>query len=116
MADITVDNKNLRAYYDENQANYTVAEQRNVNHILIRISPDASDEEQETARKKALALRDKALGGDSFEDIARENSDDIGSRTDGGETGYFGRGVMAPEFEEANIGVEVRAVVEYFAR
>ncbi|TDJ70049.1 MAG: hypothetical protein E2O35_00505 [Proteobacteria bacterium] len=101
MADITVDNKNLRAYYDENQANYTVAEQRNVDHILIRISPDASDEEQETARKKALALRDKALGGDSFEDIARENSDDIGSRTDGGETGYFGRGVMAPEFEEA---------------
>ncbi len=101
MADISTDETQLLAYYDANQTNYAAQEQRNANHILIQIPHEAADSEEAPAREKAIILREKALGGAAFEDIARENSDDIGSRTDGGETGFFGRGVMAPEFEEA---------------
>lgn len=101
MADIPTDETQLRAYYDANKFNYTAQEQRNANHILIQVPRDADAATEESAREKALGLREQALSGADFEDIARENSDDIGSRTEGGETGFFGRGVMASEFEEA---------------
>jgi len=101
MKDIQFDDTQLQAYYDANKALYTVQEERNANHILVQVPRDASPEEEQKAREKAVKLREKALAGESFETIARETSDDIGSRTDGGETGFFGRGVMAPEFEQA---------------
>ena len=112
MQDIPIDESYLRAYYDANQANYVAQEQRNVNHILVQVPREATAEEVETARTKAVGLRELASAGDSFEEIAKENSDDIGSRTDGGETGFFGRGVMAPEFEEAAFAMSEQEISE----
>lgn len=112
MAEIPTDDARLRAYYDANVGNYTATEQRNANHILIQVPRDASDDEVNNAREKALKLREQALAGGDFETIARENSDDIGSRTDGGETGFFARGVMAPEFEDAVFAMEEQAISE----
>ena len=89
MDDVAVSEPQLQAFYDENQANYVAPEQRNANHILIQVGADASEEDVRVAQEKAESLREKALAGESFEDIARENSDDVGSRTDGGETGFF---------------------------
>ena len=101
MDDIETNDQTLMAFYEANKNNYTAQEQRNVNHILIQVAKGATEAEAETARTKALGLRERAVEGEDFESIAKENSDDIGSRTEGGETGFFGRGVMAPEFEEA---------------
>lgn len=112
MADIPADDTRLRAYYDANVGNYTATEQRNANHILIQIPRDASEEEVANAEEKARKLREEAVNGTDFETIARENSDDIGSRTDGGETGFFGRGVMAPEFEEAVFSMQEQEISE----
>ncbi len=112
MPDIPVDESYVRAYYDANQSNYIAEEQRNVNHILVTVPRGAAEEEVETAQAKAAGLRELALAGDSFEEIAKENSDDVGSRTDGGETGFFGRGVMAPEFEEAVFAMSEQEISE----
>ncbi len=101
MADIPTDESSLKAYYETNQGNYVAQEQRNVNHILVKVTRSADDSDVDAARARAEELRELALSGESFEDLAREHSDDIGSRADGGATGYFGRGIMAPEFEEA---------------
>ena len=112
MADIPVNEIFLRAYYDANQTSYVAQEQRNVNHILIKVARSAESAEIEAARAKAAELRKLALTSDSFEDLAKENSDDVGSRADGGETGFFGRGVMAPEFEEAAFGMSEKEISE----
>lgn len=112
MAEVPSDDARLRAYYDASVGNYTATEQRNANHILIQVPRDASEEEVNNARDKALKLREQALAGDDFETIARENSDDIGSRTDGGETGFFSRGVMAPEFEDAVFAMNEQDISE----
>ena len=101
MAEVVVTNEHLRAYYDANRGNYTKLEQRNANHILIKVAQGASDAAVETALNKAEELRSLAEQGSEFETLAKENSEDIGSKMDGGETGFFGRGVMAPEFESA---------------
>ena len=49
---------------------------------------------------KAKELAEKIKGGGKFEDIAKENSKDPGSKDDGGNLGYFGHGQMVPQFEE----------------
>jgi len=70
-------------------------------HILIAVSPDATDEvreqKQELARDifKMLTEEDK-----DFAELARQYSDDPGSAAKGGRIGWFGQGVMVPEFED----------------
>lgn len=64
-------------------------------------------------RDRAQKLRDEIVNSDKpFSDFASENSDDTASAVDGGMLGYFGRGEMVPEFENAAFVLEVGAVSE----
>ena len=67
-------------------------------HILIRteqgVTPDS-------ARAVIESLRARVEAGESFEDLAREYSEDPGSASRGGDLGLFGRGRMVPTFEAA---------------
>lgn len=99
--EITVDDALLEAYYEANKSRYTVDEQRSANHILVQVAKDAGAEADAAAKAKLESLRELVAGGESFEELAKKNSDDIGSRAEGGDTGLFPRGVMAPAFEEA---------------
>jgi parvulin-like peptidyl-prolyl isomerase len=71
-----------------------------------------SDEEDEGGRsdadahKKAAELLAQIKGGADFAKLAKENSDDPGSGAKGGDLGTFGRGTMAPPFEEAAFALE----------
>ena len=113
MKEVTPDEQALKEYYQANETNFTQEEQRNANHILIQVRRDAPESEAEEALAKATAIREQALqSGASFEQLAEENSDDIGSRTEGGETGMFGREVMAPEFEQAVFSMEIGDISE----
>jgi foldase protein PrsA len=60
-----------------------------------------TEEEKKELRKKAEDIHKKAKRGDDFSQLASEYSDDPGSKTKGGELGYFPRGNMVPEFENA---------------
>ncbi len=91
----------LRDYYASHKAQYEVEEERSANHVLIQVAREVSPQDDAAALEKARVLRQLIVDGDAIEDIAREHSDDIGSRAEGGETGFFGRGAMVPEFEEA---------------
>jgi peptidyl-prolyl cis-trans isomerase D len=99
--EISVDDQLLTAHYDASTDAYTTQEQRSANHILVQLKAGASAEEDAAAKAKIETLRALVEGGMSFEEVAKQNSDDIGSRAEGGDTGLFPRGVMAPEFEEA---------------
>ncbi|MFT4580971.1 MAG: peptidyl-prolyl cis-trans isomerase D [Gammaproteobacteria bacterium] len=101
MAQVIVNESKLRLDYETNRANYVKNEQRNANHILIEVAKSASAQAEESARERATQVRALAVEGGDFEELAKEHSDDIGSKTDGGETGFFSRGVMTPEFETA---------------
>ncbi len=72
-------------------------------HILIRtdstVTPDS-------ARAVIEDLRARVLAGESFEDLAREFSQDPGSGARGGDLGTFGRGRMVPPFEAAAFALE----------
>ncbi|HQL52549.1 MAG TPA: protein translocase subunit SecD [Candidatus Magasanikbacteria bacterium] len=55
---------------------------------------------KEEARTKAQEIYNQA-NATNFAQLAKENSSDPGSKDNGGELGWFGKGVMIPEFEKA---------------
>lgn len=100
-AEVTVADSEISDYYEANLETFRDSEKRNVNHILVQVPEDAPEADNEAARTKLSELAERARGGESFEDLAKEYSDDAASQSEGGETGDFPRGVMEPAFEEA---------------
>jgi peptidyl-prolyl cis-trans isomerase D len=103
---VAVEEQALKDYYESNKATYSTPEERSANHILVHVKKDAKPEEVEAARKLAEGYLNEAKSGKSFEDIAMQNSDDVGSKAEGGKTGFFPRGVMAKEFDEAAFSMQ----------
>lgn len=83
----------------------TTEEQVHARHILIRFPEVSEEKTQEQAEAEALAriqeIRRRIEAGESFADVAKEVSEDPGSKENGGDLGWFGRGRMVAEFEEA---------------
>ncbi len=92
------DEEASRAYYQEHIDDYK-KEQVEASHILIKDEGKAKQ-----AKKRVDADED-------FATLAKELSEDRASKVKGGSLGYFNRGRMAPEFEEAAFGAELGSVV-----
>jgi peptidyl-prolyl cis-trans isomerase D len=91
----------LREFYKANNSQFTVPEERRASHILIKLEEGADEAAVTAAHKKAEELIAKIKAGESFESLAKKNSDDPGSAELGGDLGYFGRGTMEADFENA---------------
>jgi peptidyl-prolyl cis-trans isomerase C len=61
---------------------------------------------------KAKKLRKQIVDGADFAEVAKENSTDPGSKDKGGFLGYFGKGQLVPEFEEAVMKLQEGGVSE----
>ncbi len=85
---IKVNDDELFNFYEDEKSRYTTEGERKAQHILV--------ETKEQAQKVIKLLKD---GGD-FVDLAKEYSQDTGSKDSGGDLGFFTKGVMVPEFEE----------------
>jgi peptidyl-prolyl cis-trans isomerase D len=96
-----VDDAELRAYYDQHSDEFLQGEQARARHILIRVAPDATDVERGEAELRANGVAQIARSGADFAALAAEHSEDPGSKDNGGDLGWFGRGQMVPEFEDA---------------
>lgn len=104
--------KQLREFYESNASKYAVPEERKARHILIQVGEGADKATIEAARKKAEDLLAKIKAGASFSELAKKYSDDPGSAQQGGDLGYFARGVMDPAFEKAAFSLKVGEVSE----
>lgn len=90
--------KEIKEYY-ENE----FSEQISASHILISVKDGMSEED---AENKAKDLINQLNDGADFATLAKENSDDTGSASNGGALGYFGKGQMVKEFEDAAYGLK----------
>ena len=107
-SDVTVDEDDARAYFDANQDEFIEPDARNVRHILLAFGDDES-----AAEELGRQLRERLLGGESFDALAAEYSSDTGTAAAGGVLGWLGSGDSpAAEFEEALFALDVGEVSE----
>lgn len=102
---ISGDEALLKAYYEAHKSEY---EQIHARHILIRmqgslvnLAPGQKELTDAEALARALEIRQKILQGADFADLARTDSDDMGSSSKGGDLGFLKRGQTVPSFEDA---------------
>lgn len=85
----TVTEEDARKFYDEQVIKLAPEEQVKARHILVK------DED------KAKEIAEKLAHDGDFTKLAKENSEDPGSKENGGDLGWVKRGQTVPEFEDA---------------
>lgn len=107
----TVDEATLQQRYDEQKARFVEPEQRLASHILVQVDANADAEAQKAAEAKAADLVAKARAeGADFAALARENSDDIGSKAGGGDLGWLEKGITDPAFDAALYAMQAGSI------
>jgi peptidyl-prolyl cis-trans isomerase D len=96
-----VSDQQVQQYYQGHQKDYQVPEEVKVRHILIKVDAGADPKVDAAAKQKAEDLLKQIKGGADFAALAKANSDDPGSKEQGGELGMIQRGVTVPAFEKA---------------
>jgi peptidyl-prolyl cis-trans isomerase C len=90
----TVSEAAAKTFYDDQVKLLKPEEEVQARHILV------------DSEAKAKEIAEKIKGGGDFAALAKEHSRDPGSKDDGGMLGYFSRGQMVPQFEEAAFGLQ----------
>lgn len=100
--DAATDEAALKARYEKEKSRFSLPEQREAAHILIKVPPNATPAQQKTALAKAQQVDKlaKAPGAD-FAKLAEQYSDDLGSKNQGGDLGWLQKGDTDPAFENA---------------
>ena len=100
----------IRDYYENNLDRFVSNEERKSSHILVAIDEDTTDEQ---AAELIKEIQTK-LETETFEELAKQYSDDPGSAAQGGDLGWAETGLFVPEFESAlfsmNLGDTSEAV------
>lgn len=92
----------IEAEYNGRLAEFTTPGEVRASHILLRTEGRSEEE----VRARAETVLAEARGGADFAGLARTYTDDESNRDQGGDLGYFARGRMVPEFEEAAFNLE----------
>ncbi|QNE40607.1 OmpA family protein [Hymenobacter sp. NBH84] len=107
LTEKSVTDQLVREAYDR------LSKEINASHILIRVAPDAAPKDTLAAYQKTQALRQRVTsGGEDFETVARQTSEDPSARENGGRLGYFTSMQMVYPFESAAYKTPVGQVSE----
>lgn len=89
----------IKTFYEQNLQRFSTPEERRANHILIAVNNEKTDAD---AKKEADEIY-KQLQADpsKFAQLAKSKSADPGSARQGGDLGFFQKGMMVPEFDNA---------------
>jgi peptidyl-prolyl cis-trans isomerase D len=111
---IPVSAKETEDYYENNKEKFGQPKRVKVRHILIKT--DARDKEGTAkAKQRAESIREEAAKGKDFAQLAKQNSDDPGTKDRGGEIGFISKGMVVPEFEQAAFSMkagEISGVIQ----
>lgn len=106
---ITVDDAAVEAFYNENLEQMAVPERVRARHILVKFEA-GNGASRAAAEKKLADLEAQVEAGESFALLAIEHSEGPSGQK-GGDLGYFERGQMVKEFDDAAFGAEPGSIV-----
>jgi parvulin-like peptidyl-prolyl isomerase len=95
-----VSDEELETYYRDNEYRLTLPEQVRVRHILLTWKTLGTQDDRAAIREQMAPILERARSGEDFAALAREYSEDYDTKRNGGDTGFFRRGQMAPAFEQ----------------
>jgi len=104
MSQVQVDPKEVEKAYAANRLQFEKPAESRARHILIAVDPAAGADAKEKARAAAEDIYKQVQKKPaSFPEVAKQQSQDPGSATNGGDLGFLARGAMkdAPQFEDA---------------
>ncbi|HEX2437151.1 MAG TPA: peptidyl-prolyl cis-trans isomerase [Methylomirabilota bacterium] len=90
----------IEKYYTEHIKDYETPRQLLAAHILVRVGETGGSEAEDKAREKIAGVIKRAKAGEDFAKLAREVSEDPGSKDKGGDLGWVSQGQMVPQFEQ----------------
>ena len=107
QVDTFITNDELQARYEEEAPDLELR----ARHVMLTLPLQATDAQRDSVRGQLENLRDRIISGsEPFGDVAQAFSQDIGSASNGGDLGFFGRGEMVRPFEEAVLALELGEV------
>lgn len=96
----------IAAYYEENRARFELPARIRLRHVLVAVGEDGED----AAREQAEAARARIEAGEDMAEVARELSDDAGSRELGGDLGLLAETDVSRALRDAVADLELRAL------
>lgn len=114
---VKITENEIKEFYEKNKGEFQSPPSVKARHILVRPDEKAKDAKKamDEARKNAESLLGKIKAGEDFSKLAKAHSKDPGSAKQGGDLGWFPKGVMVKQFEEAAFSLEkgqVSGIVE----
>lgn len=107
------DEATLRRSYEQDMKRFVDPEQRLASHILVKVDATADAAAQKAAEAKIRKLLAEARGGADFATLARQNSEDEGSKATGGDLGWIARnGAMVKPFEDGVFATAAGSISE----
>jgi peptidyl-prolyl cis-trans isomerase C len=98
VVEAAVTDEALQTAYDARFAEFAPQKEFSAAHILV------------DTQERAEELKAELDGGADFATLAKDNSTDVGSGSNGGDLGWFGLGMMVKPFEDAVVAAEIGKV------
>lgn len=102
--DIPVGDDEIGAYYQEHKQEFKVEPSANLSYVQFDKEP--SPEDAEEVKQKLLEAKQEITEGEDFAEVAMDYSEDFASAKNGGDLGWFKKGAMVPEFENAAFSLD----------
>jgi peptidyl-prolyl cis-trans isomerase D len=99
-AKVTITDLEITDYYEYHIDKFSQPDRVKARHILFKLDPSATKEEEKRIREKAEKVLEEARQGKDFAALAEEYSEGP-TKSKGGDLGYFSRGKMLKAFEDA---------------
>ena len=107
---IAVQDAEVSTFYQQNLGRFKQGDSVHASHILFSVPQSATPAQKTEAKAKAQAALKQVRAGADFADIAKAQSQDPGSAPKGGDLGFFPKGQMNPQFEDAAFGTKIGTV------
>lgn len=104
-ADAAPSDEELRKRYADEKQRFVQPEQRLVSHILINVPSNATPDQQKVALAKADKIAAEATPA-NFAKLAEKDSQDLGSKRQGGDLGWLEKGVTNAAFDSAMFALQ----------
>jgi parvulin-like peptidyl-prolyl isomerase len=103
---VNITDDDVRARYDAMVRRSESVSAIQLSHILVSVPDKPTEAQVSAAKEKAAAAIQRVKAGEDFAAVAAEVSDDLSTKSTGGELGWFERGTLSPEWEAVVFSME----------